>query len=328
MPRQLSLPRLPELLGRKIYKTGQTRGADDDVIYQNRVGRNSTVLIPYQFWGSNFSRPDGEEGFENGFIVLIPPRIYFEDRNIEFTLLESGLCLGQHCLVFYETRYDWERYNPDRLGWKPAQNRSNPFDGQYVARVPATTATDGGGRIIRGFNTSKSKGAGIRLYEYASSTTLAKTRLQLEALYWLCYDSLEMATVYGMTDEAAVTRKKLILHECKILGLLDYQELHRARIIDPNNHPMCPLCLERLSGSGFFSRLAQAEGREVPDLTVTEINLFHIDELRYGVYNHKPYNLGWGHHHCNVVVKDSGIVQTLQWMKAVIYKNEAAGFAV
>ncbi|MEZ4211233.1 MAG: BstXI family restriction endonuclease [Candidatus Paceibacterota bacterium] len=43
--------------------------------------------------------------------------------------------------------------------------------------------------------------------------------------------------------------------------------------------------------------MAQAEGREVPDLTVTEINLFHINELRYGVYNHKPYNLSWGHHH-------------------------------
>ena len=37
----------PKLVQTKIYKTGQTRGADDDVIYQNRVGRNSTVLIWY-----------------------------------------------------------------------------------------------------------------------------------------------------------------------------------------------------------------------------------------------------------------------------------------
>lgn len=29
---------LPKLLKTKIYKTGQTRGADDDSIYQNRVG--------------------------------------------------------------------------------------------------------------------------------------------------------------------------------------------------------------------------------------------------------------------------------------------------
>jgi hypothetical protein len=80
-----------------------------------------------------------------------------------------------------------------------------------------------------------------------------------------------------------------------------------------------------LSGQGFFSRLEQAEGREVHDLTVTKVNLFHIHELRYGAYNHRPYNLGWGHHHCNVVVKDSGIVETLEWMNKVVQRNIADG---
>ena len=42
------LAKLPQLLDRKIYKTGQTRGADDDELYQNRVLRSSTVLIPYE----------------------------------------------------------------------------------------------------------------------------------------------------------------------------------------------------------------------------------------------------------------------------------------
>ena len=79
-----------------------------------------------------------------------------------------------------------------------------------------------------------------------------------------------------------------------------------------------PTVLKKLSGRGFYYRLAQAEGREVPDLTVTEINLFHIDELKYGQYNHRQYNLGWGHHHCNVVVKDSGIYPTLKWMSESI----------
>lgn len=89
---------------------------------------------------------------------------------------------------------------------------------------------------------------------------------------------------------------------------------------------VCPLCLQPLSGFGFFSRMAQALGREVHDLTVTEINLFHIKELRYGQYNHRPYNLGWGHHHCNVVVKDSGIDETLMWMSSVLEKNRIAGY--
>lgn len=32
MPRN-KIPKLPQLLDRKIYKSGQTRGADDDEIY-------------------------------------------------------------------------------------------------------------------------------------------------------------------------------------------------------------------------------------------------------------------------------------------------------
>ncbi len=33
-----------------------------------------------------------------------------------------------------------------------------------------------------------------------------------------------------------------------------------------------------------------------------------------------------GHHHCNVVVKDSGIDETLIWMEDVIDKNIEAGY--
>ena len=39
---------LPSKIKSKIYKTGTTRGADDSQIYQNRVKRSSTVLIPYK----------------------------------------------------------------------------------------------------------------------------------------------------------------------------------------------------------------------------------------------------------------------------------------
>jgi hypothetical protein len=71
--------------------------------------------------------------------------------------------------------------------------------------------------------------------------------------------------------------------------------------------------------------MAQAEGRAVLDLTITQVNLFHIQELRYGATNHTPYNLGWGHHHCNVVVKDAGIIPTLEWMREIVSRNIADG---
>ncbi len=313
-------PSLPKLLQNKIYKTGQTRGADDDVIYQNRVARNSTVLIPYPF-ANPIIYPQGEDKFENGFIVLISPKTYFSDKKISAALKKRKLVLGGNCLVFYETRQDWENYNPEKIGWQPAKNRKAPLGGYYVARVPATTAIKNSKKIIRGFNTKTNKGAGIRFYEYASLQTINEVRMQLEAIYWLTFDSLEAAAQNGMSKDNADTRMANVLTESEKLGLLDFDRLSKARILDNDRQAVCPLCKEKLSATGFYSRMSQASGREVPDITVTEINLFHVSELRPGEYNHKPYNLGWGHHHCNVVTRDAGIPKTLEWMQRVLERN-------
>lgn len=91
---------------------------------------------------------------------------------------------------------------------------------------------------------------------------------------------------------------------------------------------ICPFCLSPISGHSFMTKISQMEGREVQDLTVTEISLFHIEELRPGLFNHRPYNLGWGHHHCNVIVKDSGILPTLAWLREVIQRNIDAGVVI
>ena len=319
------LPKLPQLLDRKIYKTGQTRGADDDEIYQNRVSRSSTVLIPYRCWAQCAKPKDGTDGYESSFIVLISPSEFFGNPNITAELATKGLKLGKNALVFYESREHWEANNPERLKWKPGKNRVNPLGGNYLARIPATTAIKNGGRIIRGFDLTTNKGAGIRVYEYGSSTRIGQCRLQLEALFWLCADSEKVAVANGMTMENLGIRKTSILAQCKESGLLDTERLTKARILNSRSRTICPLCLEELSGQGFFNRMVQAEGREVTDLTITQLNLFHIAELRFGVLNHRPYNLGWGHHHCNVVVKDSGILETLEWMSQVLNRNIQEG---
>ncbi|MCX6345954.1 MAG: BstXI family restriction endonuclease [Armatimonadetes bacterium] len=320
------LPALPTLLDRKIYKTGQTRGADDDVIYQNRVSRTSTVLIPYACWDSCCTPQDAACIYENGFIVLLTPSEYFENPSINAELSAKKLAIGKNALVFYETREQWNTYNPEQLKWKAANSRKGQLGGQYVARISATTATANGGKIVRGFDSTSMKGAGIRVYEYASNETNKKCRLQLEALFWLCYDADIVAVNNGMTVENSSTRKATIVDRCRQQGLLDTQQLTAARILNLRGVTICPLCLEELSSQGFFNRMEQAEGRLVPDLTVTQLNLFHIDELRIGGLNHRPYNLGWGHHHCNVVVRDSGVQETVEWMKSVINRNAKEGY--
>lgn len=134
------LARLPQLLQSKIYKTGQTRGADDDVIFQNRVGRNSTVLIPYEQWERASALPEGEAGFESGFIALISPRRYFDTRKIDDELVQHGLEIGVNALVLYETRDEWKQFNPDKHGWMAASRRTSPLGGNYAARVKVSEA--------------------------------------------------------------------------------------------------------------------------------------------------------------------------------------------
>lgn len=315
-----STPRLPQFVERKIYKTGQTRGADDDEIFQNRVGRNSTVLIPLPMWDRCMSVE-----YEKGFIVLVSPSWYFNKDHKGEALQELGLALGVNALIFYQSRVDWVDLPPP-TSWAVATARTAPLGGKYVARIAGTTAAADGGRINHGYTTTGMKGAGIRVYEYAPSTTITQCRIQLEAILWLCEDAIEALETCGMDHMDAESRKKAVLAEAAAQNLLDMDALHAARMVDNDGVTICPLCLERLTAMGFANRMEQAEGREVPDLTITEVSLFHIQELRYGVLNHRPYNLGWGHHHCNVVAKDSGIIPTVQWMHETVARNVASGW--
>jgi hypothetical protein len=316
MPKE-KIPQLPSFLKTKIYKTGQTRGADDDQIYQNRVSRNSTVLIPFQDWESCFVFPDLEKSFESGYIALVPPKVFFENN----TLKQKNLILGENALLFYEKREDWEEYNPVKNGMRHATSRLAPLGGEFVARVPATTAVHGGEKINLGFNTRDNKGAGIRIYEYATMKTIKECRIQLEALFWSCLDSKQKLIDLGWSELEVEERYNYSIETANQLDLLDYIELRKSRIINHLDQTICPLCLEPLSAEGFFSSVPQALGRQVFNLTITNVNLFHIKELKVKEYNHRPYNLGWGHHHCNVVTKDNGIKETIDWMRLVLERN-------
>lgn len=310
---------IPKAVDTKIYKTGQTRGADDDVIFQNRVSRSSTVLIPYKDYELCKNAPSNNGKYQNGFIVLIKPEDYF-DAEVQLSLSKNKLVLGKNLLVFYETRNQWKNY-PIARGWKPAKSRKNPLKGQYVARIPATTA-EGETKIIEGFTTSQMKGAGIRVYEYADDATIKASKIQLEFLFWSCKDVDNLIAQKKLDKEQVNKRIAFVKSEAHKLKLDDRIKLVKARIVDDNGYTICPLCLKHISAIGFCDKILQAEGREVPDLTVTEVSLFHIQELRTGEFNHRPYNLGWGHHHCNVVVKDAGIQPTLEWMKDVLKRNK------
>lgn len=310
--------RLPDLVKQKLYKTGQTRGAATAEIYQNRVGRNSTVLIPFSHWQA-CQLPDGGI-YEKGSIVLIAADDYFRDPS---ALADAGLVLGRNALVFYARRADWTRWPVDEHGWVPAVSRLDPLGGQFVARVPGTTGADVP-PIREGFTTTAARGAGIRVYEYATTATIGRVRTQLEVLLWLCHDSRTVFEQNGMTRAEIALRSEWAVAAAADANLLDLDHLRRSRTIDGDKRTVCPLCLEPMSAHAFSDRVRQAEGRERLESRITEGSLFHIRELRVGELGHRPYNVGWGHHHCNVVAKDSGIPVTIDWMRDVISRNDAS----
>jgi hypothetical protein len=320
---QARLPNLPSLVEQKLTKTGYTRGASFSEIYQNRVTRNNTVLIKWESWDQCKRPDDGTDSYENGFIVLVDPSWYFETPGADQQLSDEGIVLGKNALLLFSKRSDWNQYRPtadvlpNGIAFVEASSRTDPLGGVYLARVHATVS-ESGAEIFQGFNTRSLRGAGIRVYEYASATTIKQARLQLEALFWMCHDSQPSMIGAGMSEVVVETRRTAILDRATAAGLLDLERLLSLRILNDRHELTCPLCLRRMSAKDFLRRFEQAEGRETYDLTTTEVSLFHIQELRMGKFQHKPYNLGWGHHFCNVVVRDKGIVPTLAWMQEVL----------
>lgn len=288
--------------------------------------RFNPVLIPWELWDLCKDPSDGSGRYENGFIVLVDPQWYFENGTADAELKAEGLELGVNALLVYRRRAEWLSYRehgdllPNGKPFVPATSRTDPLGGTYFARVHATRAS-GGGAIVEGFNSSELRGAGIRVYEYASSKTIQDAKLQLECLAWSCRDAMTVFVAAGMSAGDANRRMEAQAVRAHSLGLWDVPRLQRARMLNGVGYTVCPLCLEEVSAADFLKRSEQAEGRETHDITTTEISIFHIQELRVGKLQHKPYNLGWGHHHCNTVVKDAGIVPTLEWMKTVIDNN-------
>ncbi|KZL48078.1 BstXI family restriction endonuclease [Nodularia spumigena] len=310
---------LPRAIAKKIEKTGQTRGAEKDTVYQNRVNRNSTVLIPLSSWKTEIFFPEG--GFENGYIVLANPEEYFSKCPPNHRSdLPKNLIIGQNLLVLYETRTQWNKYHPKSYGWVAANSRQKPLGGQYIARVPDNTR-DNDTLERHGYidKNTGGQGAGIRVYEYASSEEITATRYQLSFLAWQTEGIIEMAREEGVPNPEECKEK--IEAQCQKMGLADLQILQKNRIVDSKGSTVCPLCLKPILAQELAYRIEQAEGRNVPDLTVTMANLFHVKELRAGVYNHRCYNLGWGHHHCNAAARDWGVERTLEWMEEILINN-------
>jgi len=117
--------------------------------------------------------------------------------------------------------------------------------------------------------------------------------------------------------------KNQIESYCQEHNLLDFDKLEAIRAWDKSKEqPICPLCLETLEAKDFLEVDAQANGREEEDNTRSKISLMHIHALKPGELNHRTYNLGWGHRHCNTIQEDLDIEEVIQVLRKIVKNNE------
>lgn len=311
------LPKLPTILQSKINKTGQTRSANDDVIFQNRANRNGTVLIPFESIHLFDISVLSSNRFERGFIVVLSPEDYYTNPEALVILKAKKLKLGVNAILLYETRAQWNEFNPYKNKLTVAEKRTSPIEGHFVARILPSTSKDEE-KITLGFTTSSCKGAGIRVAEYASLLTIKSCYLQVEYLFWLCYDSKEVALSAGMTQSEIENRSTAIITACNNQKLADTERLYKTRIIDNVENTICPLCLKKISAEAFLLNFFESSERSDAAKDISPINLFYINQLKIGEFNHSPYNLAWGHQNCNMICKDIGVIETIKWMKEVV----------
>lgn len=109
-----------------------------------------------------------------------------------------------------------------------------------------------------------------------------------------------------------------LVEYCENKNLLNYDSLVNISAVNTQHHTICPLCRKELCANGFFAEISQAEGRQVSDNTQREIVLMHIIPLRPAEFNHKVYNLGWGHNYCNLIQGDRSLSETIDELRRIL----------
>lgn len=183
----------------------------------------------------------------------------------------------------------------------------------------------------------KQSGLGNFDYDYASNDEIKKIKYQLsymihkvpgmkECIISALNSSNEKLTVKikkakesGTLSQYIDSVIKHIDEYCQEEELLDFDKLSDIRAWNDELHkPVCPLCRKSLTPEDFFKSAEQDEGREEEDNTQAEIVLMHIDGLKPGELNHRTYNLGWGHKHCNTIQGSYDIEYTLDLLREIV----------
>lgn len=363
----------PYALKKKLDKTKEGRVGKG--IYKRRNLRNYRVIMSYSTFVRLSKIGENElDKYENGYIVRIQPRQYFEGGVKD----DNRIVLGENAFIYYKSIHDYRQY-PPKEEWKQVAELYTSSEkiedkpewiGEYATFIQNTkpqitshicgksknvfnneTKKDYMNRIKEKYRPDDKKipqqaGIGNFDYDYCTNKEMDLVILQLSYLIMTVPGMDEQLIAYykEFGEEAKFGNKAVSLLEldddkykefyqdkldklekaCYEYDLLNKEQLKNIRAISQNEDflPVCPLCLETLNSAEFLEIADQVEGREEEDNTRSKIALMHVNALRPGEFNHRTYNLAWGHRMCNTIQEDMSLEETLKLLDNIVENNK------
>lgn len=268
---------------------------------QNKVNRASTAAVPLNVYLQYPALRTHQ--YDAGFLVYVTPREHFSG------LVPPELRIGHDYIVLYTVQTELDNHPPLQT-WSifelineagnGVSSWASAYDwrGDYYVRVKRNSVLYYGG--------STAKAIGIRQDEYCSK---ADQRFVVGQTSYLAWSMPSTRTHFGVATIPTFVSDYLIAH-----NMLDLNRMHSVGMINANGIAQCPFCREELSFQELINQATQQVGRQLSSSNATALHLMHIDPLKMGIFNHKPYNLAFGHAKCNHAQGEDSISQSIDFL--------------
>gem|GEM_PF-2750017 len=309
----------------KIHRSPKdTAGKDPNSVWgylQNKVSRSGFAVIQYANFHENpeIINRNWDHRFSPGYVVAISPRDYFVENWNEQEIHEA-LTIGENAIVLYRNEQDLVRYPPEE-GWS-IWNLHDP-EGEFVCSWQQCRRD--GGKVGHyacwyhtndGFSSGETLASrhhlGIRQDEYADELEVRHIMAQLAYLLW-----------NSIGAETYLEREipTYLIDYLDFFGLRNSQLYLENGTMNSIGITTCPFCLRQLNVEEFTASQQQQVGRETAMSNSTELEMMHITPLQMGEFNHRRYNLGWGHKKCNSAQGGDSISESIETIFGIRLQN-------
>jgi len=169
------------------------------------------------------------------------------------------------------------------------------------------------------YGAGKVKAIGIRQDEYCSRVDQGFIVAQMAYLAW---------SISGTRARFGVSSTpQYLIDFLSANNMLDLPRMQAVGMISSNGVAQCPFCCEELTYQDLIGQANQQVGRRLSSSNATALHLMHIEPLKMGSFNHKPYNLAFGHAKCNHAQGEDSISDSISFLfeRRLIDALSAAG---